>query len=243
MAGYLFAFLAVIQMSAFFTYYQTTASVKIKWIVYLVYQVRNTAEALVPLIAAAATLLLWRAGQKKFLLFPVLPVLSRALYFLPDHYLYYLADDLSSGEAIAMAAIVTFLECAAIYGFVLLLFLIAKRILGKTEVEEGEETAGFFCIEIPFIKAVFSISFVYFFLQTIVEIIETADYLITNAGTYTLEEIATILASFLFHLAILFATHVISLLYIRYARKHYRIEEQASLCDTPTEGDASQSDI
>ena len=65
MAGYLFAFLAVIQLAAFFLYYQTTAHVKIKWLVYLVYQIRNTAQAAVPLITAAAMLLLLRAGKKR----------------------------------------------------------------------------------------------------------------------------------------------------------------------------------
>ncbi len=221
MAGYLFASLAVIQLAAFFLYSQTTAHVELKWLVYLVYWIRNTATAAVVTVTAAATLLLSLAGQKKVLLFPILPVLSRALYFLPDHYLYYMADGLNSLEAIAMATIVTLLECTAIYGAVCLLYLIAKRIYAHSGEEEKGEDASFFSLENPFVKSVFSICFAHFCLQILVEIINTVSYLIENAGTYTFEEIFTILISFILHLATFLLMQVAAIAYTRYAKKHY----------------------
>lgn len=219
MAGYLFAFLAVIQLAAFFLYSQITANVESKWLIYLVYWIRNTAEATVPILTATAAFLLFSAGHKKVLLFPILPVLSRVLYFLPDFYLYYIADDLNTAEALAMAAIVTVIECAIIYGFVLLLYLLAKHIYTKSEKEKGED--GFFSLENPFTKSVFFICFAYFCLQMVIEIINTVSYLITNAGTYTLEEILTILLSFILHLAMLLLMQIIAVAYTRYAKAHY----------------------
>ncbi len=230
MSGYLFALLAVIQMAAFFLYSQATEHLDIKWLVYLVYWIRSLAEAIVPLLAAAGMLLLARAGHKRLWLFPILPVLSRALYYLPDHYLYYLADDLNTGEAIAMSAIVTLVECGAIFGFVLLLYLLARRVLADAEKKDPdakcEEDLPFFALEIPMVKSVFSISFAYFCLQIILEIVRTVSYLIANAGTYTLEEIFTIILSFIMHLAVLFASHALCVLYLRYAKKNYTIREQ-----------------
>ena len=229
MSGYLFALLAVIQMAAFFLYSQATEHLDIKWLVYLVYWIRNFAEAIVPLLAAAGMLLLARAGHKRLWLFPILPVLSRALYYLPDHYLYYISDDLNTGEAIAMSAIVTLVECAAIYGFVILLFLLAKRVYAYAEKKDsdakGEEDFSIFALEIPMVKSVFFIPFAYFCLQTVIEIVRTVSYLISNAGTYTLEEIFTIILSFIMHLAVLIASHALCILYLRYAKKHYVICE------------------
>ena len=235
MAGYLFAFLAVIQMASFFLYYVTTASVEIKWLVYLVYQIRNAAQAAVPLITAAAMLLLSRAGEKRVPLFPILPVLSYALYFLPDHYLYYIEESLNSGEAIAMALIVTLLECAAIWGAVLLLFLIGKRVLSASAEKEEKEELPFFDLEAPLTKSVFFICFSYFCLQILIESVQTASYLITNAGTYTLEEILTILVSFIFHLGILLLTQAACILYLRYAKKHYAAENEIAEDGTESE--------
>ena len=225
MAGYLFAFLSVILMASFFLYYETTSHIEIKWLVYLVYQIRNTVQAAVPLITAAATLLLFRAGAKKICLFPILPVLSHALYFLPDHYLFYMEDGLKTGEAIAMALIVTLLECAAIYGGVLLLFLIGKRVATASEEEKDEEELRFFDLEAPLVKSVFFACFSYFCLQVLIEIIRTVSYLVENTGTYTFEEILTILVSFIFHFGTLLLTQIICILYLRYARKHYKAEE------------------
>ena len=225
MAGYLFAFLVVIQLAAFFLYYQTTAHVKIKWLVYLVYQIRNTAQAAVPLITAAAMLLLLRAGEKRICLFPILPVLSHALYFLPDHYLFYMEDGLNTAESITMALIVTVLECAAILGAVLLLFYIGRRVAQGASEEKCKETPHFFDLEDPLVKAVFSVCFSHFCLQIAIEIVRTVSYLITNAGTYTFEEIFTILISFLLHLGTLLLMQVVCILYIRYAKNHYATEE------------------
>ncbi len=226
MAGYLFALLAAIQMAAFFLYWQVTANLNIKWIVYLVYWIRNLAQASVPLVTAVGTLLLSTMGHRRLWLFPILPVLSRALYFLPDHYLYYLAGGMNSIEAIGMGALVTLLECAVIYGFVLLLCLLARRIYSHTKNDRNEEEAPkIFSLDNPFVKSVFSISFVYFCLQIVFETVRTVAYLISNAGTYSFEEILTMILSFVMHLGMLFATHTLCMLYVRYARKHYRIPE------------------
>ena len=225
MAGYLFAFLAVTQMAAFFLYYETAMNVKIQWIVYLVYWLRNTAEASVPLITAAAMLLLFRAGQKRLLLFPILPVLSRALYFLPDHYLYYIEDQLTTMEALSMAAIVSLIECAVLYGLTILIFLIAKTVLLKTDKEKRSgydfESAPIFSLDNPFIKSIFFAFFAYFCLQTAIEIVRTVSYLVSNAGTYTTEEILTLILSFVMHFVILLLSHLFAVLYLRYAKKHY----------------------
>lgn len=228
MSGYLFALLAVIQMAAFFLYSQVTEHLDIKWLVYLVYWIRNLAEAIVPLLAAAGMLLLARAGHKRLWLFPILPVLSRALYYLPDHYLYYLADDLNTGEAIAMSAIVTLVECGVIYGFVLLLYLLAKRVYTDAEKKfdsQSEANLPFFALEIPMVRSAFCIPFTYFCLQIFLEILRTVSYLVTSAGTYTIEEILTIVLSFIMHLAVLLASHTLCILYLRYAKKHYTIRE------------------
>lgn len=230
MSGYLFALLAVVQMMAFFLYSQTTEHLEIKWLVYLVYWIRNLAEATVPLLAAAGMLLIALAGHKRLWLFPILPVLSRALYYLPDHYLYYIADGLDTGESIAMGALVTLLECAAIYGLVLLLYYVAKRIyLRRESSEDYEVNQKMFSLDNTFIAAVFSISFVYFCLQTLVEMVRTVVYLVSNAGTYSFEEIFTLILSFLMHLAVLFATHALCMLYLRYAKKHYTIPEEETI--------------
>lgn len=224
MAGYLFAVLAVLQMAAFFLYHEITSHVEIRWLVYLVYQIRSAALAAVPLITAAAMLLLFSAGEKRISLFPILPVLSYALYFLPDHYLFYMEQSLKSGEAIAMALIMTVLECAAIWGAVLLLFLIGKRALLSSGSAEKKEELPFFDLEAPLTKSVFFVCFSYFCLQVVIEIVRTISYLIANAGTYTLEEILTILISFAFHLGILFLLQAACILYLRYAKKHYAKE-------------------
>lgn len=231
MAGYLFAFLAVVQLAAFFLYSFVTSSVNMKWLVLLVYWLREAAEAAVPILCAALALLLWRAGHRRALLFPALPVLSRALYFLPDHYLFYIADDLTTAEALAMAGAVTLLECAAIWGFTALLYLIAKCVYKHSGKEEKEEEYGFFSLDDPFIKSVFSISFAYFCLQIAIELINTVSYLVANAGTYTLEEILTILLSFILHLCILMLMQVAAVAYIRYARRHYLCPDQTPSSD------------
>ena len=226
MAGYLFALLALIQMAAFFLYWQITANLNIKWIVYLVYWIRNLAEAAVPLLTAVGAFLLSTMRHRRLWLFPILPVLSRALYFLPDHYLYYLAGGMNSIEAIGMGALVTLFECAVIYGFVLLLCLLARRIYARAKNGENEEEAPkMFSLDNPFVKSVFSISFVYFCLQIVFESVRTVAYLVSNAGTYSFEEILTMILSFIMHLAVLFATHALCMLYTRYARKHYKIPE------------------
>ena len=223
MAGYLFALLAILQLAAFFIYQQTTANLEIKWLVYLVYWIRAIAEATVPILTSAAMLLLFSCGHQKILLFPILPILSRALYYLPDHYLYYIEEELTSAEAIAMAAIVTFFECAALYALTLILFLIAKSLLTKKEKgsDHDFESAPIFFLENPFIKSVFFASFAYFCLQTAIEIVRTAAYLITNAGTYTIEEILTMILSFLMHFAVLLISHAVCILYLRDAKRRY----------------------
>ena len=230
MSGYLFALLAVVQMMAFFLYSQTTEHLEIKWLVYLVYWIRNLAEATVPLLAAGGMLLISLAGHKRLWLFPILPVLSRALYYLSDHYLYYIADGLDTGESIAMGALVTLLECAAIYGLVLLLYYVAKRVLlrGK-ESENYDANQKMFALDHPVVKSVFFISFAYFCLQILIEIVRTVIYLVSNAGTYSFEEIFTLILSFLMHLAVLFATHALCMLYLRYAKKHYTIPEEETI--------------
>ena len=229
MCGYLFALLAVIQMAIFFLYSQTLEHINIKWIVYLVYWIRNFAEATVPLLAATGALLLYCHGHRRILLFPILPVLSRVLYFMPDYYLYYIERGLDTGESIAMSAIVTFFECAALYGFALLLFLLARWILlryaGENAREKAaDETATFapFDFENPASRSLFSVSFAYFCLQTIIELIRTVSYLIESAGTYTLEEILTIVFSFLFHLCALLISQLLCTGYFRYAQKRYK---------------------
>ena len=224
MSGYLFAFLAVLQMAAFFLYNETTEHLEIKWLVYIVYWIRNLSEAIVPLLSAAGMLLLFTKGHKRLALFPILPILSRALYYLPDHYLFYIEDQLTSIEAITMAGIVTLLECAALYGLTLLLFLVGKAILAQKENADFDDPK-IFSLENPFIKSLFFVSFSYFCLQTAIELVRTVSYLLTNAGTYTLEEILTIVLSFVMHFAVLLLTHTLSVLYIRYAKKHYTVSE------------------
>lgn len=229
MCGYLFAFLAVIQMAAFFLYWQTTEHLDIKWLVYLVYWIRNLSQTMVPLLTAVALLLLFRAGHRKLWLFAILPALSPALYYLPDHYLYYLAAELDSAEALAMGGLMTLLECIGIYTFVLLLYFIAKSVfvhITKKKTEDlSEEVYPLFDLQDPMTKSVFFASFANFCLQIIIEIIRTISYLVSNSGTYTFEEILTILLSFVMHLAVLLASHAFCMLYLRYADKHYRIEE------------------
>ena len=224
MSGYLFAFLAVLQMAAFFLYNETTEHLEIKWLVYIVFWIRNLSEAIVPLLSAAGMLLLFAKGHKRIWLFPVLPIFSRALYYLPDHYLFYIGDKMTSMEAIAMAAIVTLLECAALYVLTFLCFLVGKAVLKKSMGADFEK-AKIFSLENPFVKSVFFVSFSYFCLQTAIELVRTLSYLFTNAGTYTLEEIFTLILSFIMHFAILLATHALSILYLRYAKKHYTIAE------------------
>ncbi len=229
MCGYLFALLAVTQMAAFFLYSQTLAHVDVKWIVYLVYWIRTLAEATVPLLAATGAFLLHLHGHRRVFLFPILPVLSRVLYFMPDYYLYYLERGLDSAESLAMAAIITLLECAALCVFSLLLlwlaiWLFSRRPASASEEEktaEGESPFSPFDLENPRAKSLFSISFAYFCLQTILEFIRTVSYLLENAGTYTLEEILTIAFSFLFHLAALFFSQLLCTVYFRYAEKRY----------------------
>ena len=228
MSGYLFALLAIVQMAAFFLYWQVTARLQIAWIVYLVYWIRNLAQATVPLFAAAGMFLLFLSGHRRLWLFPILPVLSRALYYLPDHYLYYLESDMNSLDAIGTGAIITLVECAAIYGFAFLLFLIAKHVYlraKKAEKESAEETM--FSLDNTFVKSVFSLSFVYFCLQIAYEIVRTVVYLVSNAGTYSFVEIFTLILSFIMHFSLLFATHALCILYLRYAKKHYTISEDA----------------
>ncbi len=227
MSGYLFALLAVVQMAAFFLYRQVTEHLEIKWLIYLVYWIRNLAEAIVPLLSAAALLLLFSKGHKRIWIFPILPILSRALYYLPDHYLYYLADKLTTAEALSMAAIVTLLECSALYGLTFLLFLVGKAVLTKSEGTDFEQ-AQIFSLENPFIKSVFFVSFAYFCLQSAIEIIRMISYLVSNAGTYTAEEIFTLILSFIMHFVILLLTHTLCILYLRYAKKHYAIRRDAS---------------
>ena len=224
MSAYLFALLAVLQMAAFFLYNATTEHFEIKWLVYLVYWIRNLAEAIVPLLSAAGMLLLFVKGHKRIWLFPILPILSRVLYYLPDHYLFYIADQLTSAEAITMAAIVTLLECIALYVLTAVCYLIGKAVLRKHEGVDFEE-AKIFSLENPFIKSVFFSAFTYFCLQIAMELVRTVSYLFTNAGTYTLEEIVTLILSFIMHFAILLATHALSILYLRYAKKHYTVSE------------------
>ena len=64
MAGYLFAFLSILQLAAFFLYRQATEFFDIQWLVYLVYWIRLLAEAVVPLLTAAAMLLLFSGGHQ-----------------------------------------------------------------------------------------------------------------------------------------------------------------------------------
>ncbi len=233
MCGYLFALLAVIQMAIFFLYSQTLEHIDIKWIVYLVYWIRNFAEATAPLLAATGAFLLFCRGHRRVFLFPILPVLSRILYFLPDYYLYYIEKGLDTGESLAMSAIVTFIECALLYGFSLLLLLLAVRVFRHAMKSSEEKTAEENLISSPFnfnnsaTKSIFSISFAYFCLQTVIELIRTVSYLIESAGTYTLEEILTIFFSFLFHLGFLFVSQLLCTTYFRYASKHYTEEKEA----------------
>ena len=225
MAGYLFAFLSVLQLAAFFIYRQTTENFDIQWLVYLVYWIRLLAEAVVPLLTAAAMLLLFSGGHRRILLFPILPILSRTLYYLPDHYLYYIEDQLTTMEALSMAAIVSLIECAVFYGLTILIFLIAKAVLLKADKEKRSdfdfESAPIFSLENPFIKSIFFAFFAYFCLQTAIEIVRTVSYLVSNAGTYTAEEILTLILSFVMHFVILLLSHLFAVLYLRYAKKHY----------------------
>ena len=73
--------------------------------------------------------------------------------------------------------------------------------------------------------------FAYFCLQIAIELINTVSYLVTNAGTYTLEEILTILLSFILHLCILMLMQVAAVAYIRYARRHYLCPDQTPSSD------------
>ena len=226
MAGYLFALLAVVQAASFFIYYQATENIDAKWAVFPAYWLRSIADAAVPVLIAAAMLLLLRAGHKRLWLFPILPVLSLSLYYLPDHYLYYLSDGLTTLEAIGSALVVMALECTLIYLLVLLLFFIAKTVFhrltkAKEPIKENEDYP-IFDLNDPFIKSVFFIPFVYFYLQIVMEIVDTVIFIVSGSGNYTLEEILTIVFSFLMHFAVLLLTHIFAVLYIRYADRHYR---------------------
>ena len=233
MCGYLFAFLAIVQMAAFFLFWQVTTRLQIAWIVYLVYWIRNLAQTLVPLLTVTGMLLLKRSGHRRILLFPILPVLSYALYFLPDHYLHYLLEiGLDSTEAVAMGAIVTPIECIGLYLYMLLIYFVARYVYlraTKAKPDESSELSDpLFNLQNPMIKAVFFGSFANFCLQSCIELVRVAS-VTASIGTYTLEEILTIVISFIMYFAMLLASHVFCMLYLRYARKHYTIQEEETI--------------
>lgn len=163
------------------------------------------------LITASITLIIYCVFGKKAAYLALIPFsLSRIIYFFPYFYLQFIFDGFDSTESLLYAALSSLAEAALAYALSLLVFgvmllIVKKSNAGRAQLDEiiFKKTSLDFSNPLSLAFTVVSIlGFSYYFIS---EIIDTVAILSSYYGTLTLGEIAYMLFSYVFDVALIFA--------------------------------------
>ncbi len=144
--------------------------------------------------------------------------ISSVIFSIPYYYLYYFAMTIDTAEAILFGLINTVFDCAVFHLQAFLVYFLARwliRIFAKKR--KGDDITAEICehspldISRPMTKAFILIVTFKFVISFIIETIRTVGYLNEYSGTYRVEEILYLVASYLFLVAELLITHFLAL--------------------------------
>jgi len=155
-------------------------------------------EAFFPIISAMIIFLTRENGIKNKLLPSFIFSLTRLLYSVPYYYVYFVSDVFDSGEAIALAFLISIL-------FVFVSFLqifVCNIVINYIENRQGKSTndrqsSKLFNLDDHLNFGIAMSVFFVFIIFFVRECVSTVQYLIDNAPGYRPEEIVTIVCSFL----------------------------------------------
>lgn len=173
----------------------------------------NFFEGLFPVICALIIFTVCADGLKNKILPTALISLTRLAYTIPYYYIYYVADVFNTSESIILSLLVSllFVISAFLQTFVCIIILsVIEKRANKTSLDRTR--AKLFNIDdhLNFGALLCTvISFVIFFVR---EVINTAEYLIDNAGGYRLDEILTIVIAYLLLFLFAFIHYTVSVL-------------------------------
>ena len=168
-------------------------------------------EAFFPVISATMIFLTRENGTKNKLLPSFIFSLPRLLYSVPYYYVYFVSDVFDSGEAIALAFLISILFVFVSFLQIFVCSMIINYIENRAgkNLEDRQSSKLFNLDDHLNFGIVMSVIFVFiiFFVR---ECVSTVQYLIDNAPGYRAEEIVTIVCSFLLIFVFAFTHYVIT---------------------------------
>ena len=168
-------------------------------------------EGAFPIIAATVIFLTRDSGKRNKIAPSILISLTRLFYTVPYYYIYYVSGVYNSVEAIVIAAAVSllFLVFFFLETFVCIYLInLAERRANKT-ADDRKRTSLFNLDDHLNFGILLSVVLI-FTVNFVKEIISTTSYLISNKGTYRIDEIITIVVSFLILFVFAFLYYLIS---------------------------------
>ena len=163
------------------------------------------------LVTAMVTLALYAVYGKKVAFLALIPFsLVRMIYFLPYLYLQFIFDGFDSVESVTYGALTALGEAALAYALSLLvfgvmLFIVKKANAGRAPLDEIVFTKTTLDFKNPLSVAFAIVSLVGFSYYFISEIVDTVVILVSYSASLTAGEIAFMLFSYVFDLALIFA--------------------------------------
>lgn len=212
-------------------------------LLFISYKVSNPAEVFVYVrifvtkfidfaIPAVAALLLFLdrdAGVKKLLGSAILLALPRLAYSIPYYYFYFLGSRYDSRESITMSFFVSAFGVALVFGQIMLIYLVMKKMSSREGCLEIKSPFDFSSVVT---LGIFSGVFLQFIIGIIGEIISTVDFIISYGGFLKIGEIIYVCICYLFVLCEMLLVHLLChMLY----KKGYDDDEEEE--DKEDEGD------
>ena len=195
--------------------------------VYFLTPIMKGIDVLIPVSAAFILHLASHFESKRGAFLYGLPIaLGRFIYLFLYYYLYFVYDGYSSIEACGISAAWSLLGCAIHYAVFIAIFIAIDFILKRSAKEAGDylKDERFFNLSNPYSRIcalTSAVSFVYLFVT---DVINTFIFLFEYNFDITLEELASILISFIVDFAFLFIIYAVIVAIKRLALKKIESE-------------------
>ncbi len=205
---------------------------------YTVTTLASLVEYCLPILAAATGFALFAGDLKKSAIASLVLAAPRLFYLLPYYYLYEIAYGNNSLESLGLSSLITLVMVIALTIHIFLLILImhfvtlfvrARQLAPKhrpgkqnkderqmlrrqawQELSEQIEHKALYDLSVPVTAGIFSAALLDFIYLLVLEVINAVKYLSEYSGSYTLEEIGLMAASFLFILLKLILAHTLA---------------------------------